>query len=495
MPPVKGKSKCRFCDRYTTSESKFKTACVDCYDWCAFMELSKCTSCLDILPWEDFAHRDKSLFGLFAKCKKCNNEAAETWRLEDKTFKERKRTCKMCNSETIAAEQRCEACVQKCQESQTTKCCNCELIKPWNQFRTDQKGFLGLTSRCYPCLQLYETTRSEEKNRFISQIFGGCSSRNKRTKGPNRPEFIICDITMDFLLELWEKQQGIVKNFTCLQKPYFRSGKCFYSGLPMTTKPYSDWKASLERLDPSTGYMQNNVAFVCLEFNSSTQMSRAKVKQIQQMIHSDDVCITTQSLDQLYLQEQRSNQSKINKQDNQIECRYCNVWLDANCFLKSPYRGCKNCRSERRKDFRQTLLGRLHQIIDCNIFFIFCTKFTPRTKIFSGCKSNTKRRNLRRRNHDYSISFDYIVSLLKQQSGRCFYSNVSAFLKSQTCNIEKVQIPLQFSGNDWVLSLERLDVNRGYIIDNVKFVCTEFNTADFTSVAQHDIEGSGGWSR
>lgn len=60
----------------------------------------------------------------------------------------------------------------------------------------------------------------------------------------------------------------------------------------------------------------------------------------------------------------------------------------------------------------------------------------------------------------HNISIDDLEYLWEKQNGRCYYSN----------------IPMNYDKNEWRISLERLDNNKGYINGNVVLCCLEFNT-------------------
>ena len=62
-----------------------------------------------------------------------------------------------------------------------------------------------------------------------------------------------------------------------------QNGCCYYSDMPMTFKPCSDWRASLERLNESLGYTPENVVIICYEFNTGnkTQWSREKIAYLR----------------------------------------------------------------------------------------------------------------------------------------------------------------------------------------------------------------------
>ena len=62
------------------------------------------------------------------------------------------------------------------------------------------------------------------------------------------------DLTFDDLVTLYRSQKGL----------------CAYSGLPLKFGNSKDtnWKISLERMDPKKGYTKDNVCLIAYEFNT-----------------------------------------------------------------------------------------------------------------------------------------------------------------------------------------------------------------------------------
>ena len=58
-------------------------------------------------------------------------------------------------------------------------------------------------------------------------------------------------LTRKILLDLWEKQEG----------------RCFYSGIKMSTQPSRHDSVSVERIDPDIGYTKFNTVLVCNAIN------------------------------------------------------------------------------------------------------------------------------------------------------------------------------------------------------------------------------------
>ena len=136
----------------------------------------------------------------------------------------------------------------------------------------------------------------------------------------------------------------------------------------MSAKPFSNWKCSPERLDPTKGYMKSNVVLTVHELNGRTQFCKEKVQQISQLVKSTSLFITEEDLDDLSLTN--SNSRKVIARSNvegvdYIGCSKCDKNITATEFLPSDTsKGCLQCRSLLRKAFRKTLLGKLRQIYD-----------------------------------------------------------------------------------------------------------------------------------
>lgn len=73
-----------------------------------------------------------------------------------------------------------------------------------------------------------------------------------RSKKNAKRKNVKFDLTLSYMKELWEKQKGI----------------CPYTHIRMElSRGKNPQQASLDRIDPSLGYIQNNVEFVCLFIN------------------------------------------------------------------------------------------------------------------------------------------------------------------------------------------------------------------------------------
>jgi len=122
-------------------------------------------------------------------------------------------------------------------------CNHCETIKPATEF--GKKGAIG----CYDCALKRERIRAQNLNHFMKRMLKTAKASSKHRKLP-APTITLVD-----LINLFTKQHGL----------------CHWSSLPMVLGQGRDveWLCSLERLDVKLGYSKDNIAFICLEFNSA----------------------------------------------------------------------------------------------------------------------------------------------------------------------------------------------------------------------------------
>jgi hypothetical protein len=211
-----------------------------------------------------------------------------------------------------------------------------------------------------------------------------------------------------------------------IQKLGEQKGKCYYSSLDMVLKPRSDFQLSIERLDESQGYTIDNTVLICLEFQTGHhQWTKEKVAMIPELLSIQDNPLFGELVEEARNPERKRNEC-VNREAYNIR-------------LRLKY-------------------------------------------LLNTAKTSTKRRNnVESRDTDNSmdIDFDFLADILKNQRGRCAYSN----------------IPMNYISGDWLLTLERISSLRGYTKDNVVFIAHEFNGTDCSSRFRHAKTGSAQWSR
>ena len=218
-----------------------------------------------------------------------------------------------------------------------------------------------------------------------------------------------------------------------------QDGRCHYSKVRMEIMfPHSNWRMSLERLNNSAGYDRQNCVLIAAEFNSS-DYSKANG------VNVEDVHGTAQwSVNKVQFL------SSAYKSDVDVKVLQQDV-LDAS---RKP--SLSETHATYQHQYFRTLRGRSIRLV-----------------------SHARARS-RKKGQVCEISHADIPQMLLEQQGRCFYSGV----------------PLQYQcpHTDWVMSLERLDNNLGYVIGNCVLIATEFNTPDHSSYAKGEVHGSSQWS-
>lgn len=278
------------------------------------------------------------------------------------------------------------------------------------------------------------------------------SSSNNRLYN-NRIEAGVCNITKEDLVNIWNIQNG----------------KCYYSGIQMVLQPCSHWMCSLERLDNVRGYVTDNIALVCHEFNTDSKWTVDKVKQMIFLVYEyHDNASLVQEIDNVLnsVNPPRNRDLVVKNDIDYYKCKKCNIFKPITEFgLNRIGRGCKICIKKHKDEYSSTIKGHLHELL-------------------KRAKCHTKSRNKSNRSGDniFDITYEDLVNLLRNQCGRCAYSNIRLHYGPSR-------------KKNWVSSLERINPLRGYTRDNICLVCAEFNGVDHTAIMKYSNGYSGAWSK
>ncbi|VBB17589.1 hypothetical protein YASMINEVIRUS_52 [Yasminevirus sp. GU-2018] len=331
------------------------------------------------------------------------------------------------------------------------------------------------TRRCFKCKDWYEIhefrgdycTSCERKRLFSlrSTVDGFfktmyrtmiLSSQCKIEKG--RIDAGICKIDHMYLKQLHIEQEG----------------RCYYSGLKLSTTPLSDWQASPERLNTDLGYIEDNVKLICLELNiGNSTWSKEKLKLAKELsMTSADMKHLRKSIRDINIVNKPKvsmkgiKQKIIEKDDIRLyECLYCGDFYPLGQISKNNIvqKQCKECKNKVNRDYKSSLRGFIVMSLD-HAKRRTTHKFTKRG---DDCKQ-------------FNLSIESICNRILEQKGKCYYSG----------------IPLVFEQNhDWKCSFERLDSTKGYTIENTVLVCVEFNSIDRKPTAVNTGTGSSQWSK
>ena len=134
------------------------------------------------------------------------------------------------------------------------KCCYCSEFKPIINFNKKISG------GCKKCVSHINKITMSTPRGNMRNFAGTAKARCKKKSSKGR--YLQYDIDFEFLVELFNKQQGL----------------CAYSGIPLVFGSHHEkyWTTSLERINPLIGYIKENVCFIIYELNVTDNTARAK---------------------------------------------------------------------------------------------------------------------------------------------------------------------------------------------------------------------------
>lgn len=142
-------------------------------------------------------------------------------------------------------------------------CVGCKDRLPLSDFGPNKSTFDGLQRKCRICTKKYEKLNKKHLyslklvNREKSlQLY--LSARMASSKNRAKNKNMAFDLDLDYLMKLFEKQQG----------------NCYYTGIPLVLKNKGCKSNSftIDRLDPIKGYIKGNIVFCthCINSMKST---------------------------------------------------------------------------------------------------------------------------------------------------------------------------------------------------------------------------------
>lgn len=332
--------------------------------------------------------------------------------------------CKYCNQ---TKQTRFGVCIECCSAytlNQTKPCNKCNLLQSWARFNKSKYGFLQLKSECKTCESRYNAEKRATKEYFLKRMLGACKHNNnlRNKKKPERE-----------LKFTWTYEQMLAQ----LEK---QKDRCAISGVELRFGPHHDWQCSPERIDNNAGYVEGNMMFICLEFQTGHVQSSCGLVNF--------ICTI---------------ETKPHPRLAEISAGvFSEIESVLHCDLGTNH--CQQCRAIYNRTYRNTVNGRLQTLV-------------------SNAKNDTKKRNASGRGHAKpEIDTKILLNILQKQEGRCYYSGHHLSFESATFNC---------------VSLERIDVNLGYISSNCCLIMQVLNTVDNSSsrsMANLPKHGSGGWT-
>eukprot|EP00397_Hematodinium_sp_SG-2012_P038860 GEMP01042339.1.p1 GENE.GEMP01042339.1~~GEMP01042339.1.p1 ORF type:complete len:462 (-),score=15.10 GEMP01042339.1:104-1489(-) len=353
------------------------------------------------------------------------------------------------------------------------RCTKCGVFKMADSFRADYRCKHGYHSQCRLC-------QGEMERYYFSFTLRGIMSRllnsakgsaSRRARVPSRENAGCFDLNLEYMLNLWEKQEG----------------RCEYSDIVMNLDPYTSWRISLERIDNTFGYIPGNVAFICAEFNTSDNSMRAKTALVQgssswsrnkvqllplTILHSiplnEAELFRPLLLKDVCERRKRSPLRRITT-NGELFCASCGQFKCEEDFYAKHQSTvgrqhcCKHCQSIQQAKYTTTFLG-----------------FFKSRVLAAKCAAKKRREKGRISAGEFSLTGADVINLYQEQKGLCFYSGARLVL--QPCT-------------DWMCSIERIDNKMGYVVSNVALICCEFQSSDASYKATIPVNGTAQWSK
>lgn len=216
-----------------------------------------------------------------------------------------------------------------------------------------------------------------------------------------------------------------------------QKGFCYYWPTKLVSLvPNSAFHVSLERVNAG-GYPRINCVLACLEFNSARQWSWPKIEEMMVISSTPHVFNFSKFISDVYYPPKHIPNPKCVNPDHTKS--------------DDSHRRCKQCRAAHQK--------RLMSI----------------PKLFLEHHVNRMNRRNREKGSNSIILLSQVIQKILEQDGKCYYSN----------------LPMVFSNcSNWQLSSERLDPTKVYTVDNLVFICLEFNSTCNRDVKARKYDGS-----
>lgn len=130
-------------------------------------------------------------------------------------------------------------------DGENISCNKCDKFKPRCDFGDHPAGSLGKQASCRECCaankKAWHATLHGNVTKLMQSV-NGTVKQYPEKKG---------NITVEHIRDLYRKQEG----------------RCFYTGVPLSLQKHSNWRMSLERVDPLRGYDRDNTVLCVAECN------------------------------------------------------------------------------------------------------------------------------------------------------------------------------------------------------------------------------------
>ena len=327
-------------------------------------------------------------------------------------------------------------------------CKKCTVDKDLNvDFSKDSKLDSGRSYTCKDCVNQQVHEYHSTSDGCIKELVNSCKSSAKRRGEKGRNGASECTLTEEQVKEMFKKQKGL----------------CYYYNSPLVFTRGGD-KISIERLDNTKGYTQENCVLVCQLANGFAQTTLKNIQDVMDFVELTEEEKINNLKEYVLTKPPRKKPVKIEEKNVEgiktYNCTYCGERKTIDQFGKVINQGCKNC------------INNVEHVKPYNTMVRMCNhaKF-----------SSKKRASKGRPNMVCEITVDDLIDIYKKQYGLCAISHM----------------PLEFHNGN--ISIDRIDPSIGYTKVNTQLVRSQYNTADYSAVLIKRKGESGvfdcGWTR
>ena len=315
-------------------------------------------------------------------------------------------------------------------------CNKCLRYLPASDFYNSHILKRGKQYHCKACSAVRTTTLSFALQRLLST----CKSNAKRRARKGRDSAGVCTLTLEQLFAIYDRQRGL-----CY---WFPTKK-------MSLVPHSSWRMSLDRLNPDKGYTMDNCVMSCLEFNGPRTWSWQKIGRMMSLRYS---AFNLAAFDEALIPTHGCQHGADRQDYDNGSCRLCvqEHAREIRAGTRSPSRKHEPCTHGPNRPNKKDGNCKL-----CGLERTARSVKQPRGFLRAMLADMTRASKKRDQTAAMEFAFDDLVRLARMQVGKCTLTAV----------------PQAFAaGEEFAASPMRIDVKRGFTLDNVTFVAAEFNT-------------------
>ena len=330
-------------------------------------------------------------------------------------------------------------------DSNRKRCGKCRIEKSTSEFHKCAPMKDGLHRNCKSCNAEYKRMYRDTLKGTLQQLLDS-AKRNAKARGKlGRTAAAMVNIDSTYLESIWEQQEG----------------RCHYTNVPMDVFP-GLFQVSLERLGQAQGYIKDNVVLCCLACNTKMQWTHNVVKVlVKQFLSNDRSSVVNEAVRNVRKAITKTAEDCIINEEVHSHCTRCDQYKPSSEFSKYRGEGCMACRKKRNEEKRSSLRGMMSTML-------------------GNAKYSIKRRNNNKhgRNLEFDLALEDILQLYREQNGRCAISAV----------------PFEnMPGKPFSMSLDRVNVNLGYIEGNLRIVAAILNPIDYSAL-RNEQEEAGSWT-